>query len=91
MTATAALAAVSSRRVTRHFGAVRAVDGIDLEAAPGEFFAMLGPSGSGKTTCLRLIAGFDTPSAGAIDVFATSRLASLVCAITPSDDPFLTF
>ncbi len=54
---------------------MRAVDGIDLEVAPGEFFAMLGPSGSGKTTCLRLIAGFDTPSAGAIDVFGVSMAA----------------
>ncbi len=72
MTATDSLAAVTFRGVTRHFGAVHAVDGIDLEVAPGEFFAMLGPSGSGKTTCLRLIAGFDAPSAGAIDVFGVA-------------------
>ena len=49
--------------------AVRAVDGVDLDIAPGEFFAMLGPSGSGKTTCLRLIAGFEQPTAGAIAIF----------------------
>jgi putative spermidine/putrescine transport system ATP-binding protein len=55
--------------VHRHFGDVRAVDGVDLEIADGEFFSMLGPSGSGKTTCLRLIAGFDHPSAGAIEIF----------------------
>jgi putative spermidine/putrescine transport system ATP-binding protein len=72
MTATDSLAAVSFRGVTRHFGAVHAVDGVDLAVAPGEFFAMLGPSGSGKTTCLRLIAGFDTPTAGEIDVFGSS-------------------
>jgi putative spermidine/putrescine transport system ATP-binding protein len=62
-------AAVSFRGVERHYGAVRAVDGVDLDIAPGEFFAMLGPSGSGKTTCLRLIAGFDQPTAGRIEIF----------------------
>ncbi|RFB90260.1 polyamine ABC transporter ATP-binding protein [Rhizobium leguminosarum bv. trifolii] len=61
--------AVRFQQVSRHFGPVRAVDGVDLEIAPGEFFAMLGPSGSGKTTCLRLIAGFEQPSAGHIQIF----------------------
>jgi putative spermidine/putrescine transport system ATP-binding protein len=45
---------------------VQAVDGIDVEVADGEFFAMLGPSGSGKTTVLRLIAGFERPTEGTI-------------------------
>jgi putative spermidine/putrescine transport system ATP-binding protein len=45
---------------------VVAVDGVDLDVADGEFFAMLGPSGSGKTTVLRLIAGFEQPTAGEI-------------------------
>jgi putative spermidine/putrescine transport system ATP-binding protein len=61
--------AVLFQRVSRHFGAVRAVDGVDLEIAGGEFFAMLGPSGSGKTTCLRLIAGFEQPDTGHIEIF----------------------
>ncbi len=61
--------AVRFERVVRHFGSVRAVDGVDLEIAAGEFFAMLGPSGSGKTTCLRLIAGFEQPNAGHIEIF----------------------
>jgi putative spermidine/putrescine transport system ATP-binding protein len=61
--------AVSFRRVERHFGAIKAVDGVDLDIMPGEFFAMLGPSGSGKTTCLRLIGGFDQPTAGHIEIF----------------------
>jgi putative spermidine/putrescine transport system ATP-binding protein len=47
---------------------VVAVAGIDLEIAPGEFFTMLGPSGSGKTTTLRMIAGFEDPSSGAIEL-----------------------
>jgi putative spermidine/putrescine transport system ATP-binding protein len=46
--------------------AVVAVDDIDLEIAEGEFFSLLGPSGSGKTTVLRMIAGFESPTAGAI-------------------------
>jgi putative spermidine/putrescine transport system ATP-binding protein len=53
----------------RHFGSVRAVDGVTLDIAEGEFFAMLGPSGSGKTTCLRLIAGFEQPDEGHIEIF----------------------
>jgi len=50
----------------KRFGDVVAVDGVDLEVREGEFFSMLGPSGSGKTTCLRMIAGFETPTAGRI-------------------------
>src|SRR5437868_3024143 len=63
------VAAVSFQNVSRHFGSVRAVDDISLTIAEGEFFAMLGPSGSGKTTCLRLIAGFEQPDSGHIDIF----------------------
>ena len=61
--------AVSLQKVSRHFGLVRAMDDVDLDVVPGEFFAMLGPSGSGKTTCLRLIAGFEQPTSGAIEIF----------------------
>jgi len=50
------------------YGDVRAVDGIDLEILHGEFFTMLGPSGSGKTTTLRLIAGFEQPDSGTIEL-----------------------
>lgn len=57
---------VRLERVSRHFGATRAVDAVDLDIAMGEFFAMLGPSGSGKTTCLRLIGGFEQPDSGHI-------------------------
>lgn len=51
------------------FGNVAAVNGVDLEIAEGEFFSMLGPSGSGKTTVLRLIAGFEQPTSGVIELF----------------------
>ena len=59
-------AAIIFKGVCRFFGEVRAVDNVDMEVRNGEFFSMLGPSGSGKTTCLRLIAGFDRPTAGQI-------------------------
>ncbi|MFE0641997.1 ABC transporter ATP-binding protein [Streptomyces sp. NPDC058877] len=50
------------------YGATEAVAGVDLEIADGEFFSMLGPSGSGKTTVLRMIAGFEAPSAGTVEL-----------------------
>jgi putrescine transport system ATP-binding protein len=50
----------------KSFGAVRALDGLDLDVAPGEFLALLGGSGSGKSTLLRLVAGFETPDEGRI-------------------------
>jgi putative spermidine/putrescine transport system ATP-binding protein len=59
-------AAIEFRGVSRIYGEVRAVDDVSFSVEPGEFFAMLGPSGSGKTTCLRLVAGFDTPDRGAV-------------------------
>src|SRR5216117_4054335 len=52
--------------LVKRFADVTAVDGIDLEVAPGEFFSLLGPSGCGKTTTLRLIAGFEQPTSGRI-------------------------
>lgn len=63
------LVAVLLSNVSRHFGDVKAIDAVDLEILSGEFFAMLGPSGSGKTTCLRLIAGFEQPTSGHIEIF----------------------
>ena len=56
--------AVSLRGLTKHFGDVAAVDGVDLDIVDGEFLTLLGPSGSGKTTVLRLIAGFEFPDSG---------------------------
>ena len=61
--------AVEFQAVSRHFGATKAVDAVDLTIAEGAFFAMLGPSGSGKTTCLRLISGFEKPTSGTIRIF----------------------
>ena len=60
--------AVRLNKVSRHFGDVKALDDISLDILDAEFFSMLGPSGSGKTTCLRLIAGFDQPTSGSIEL-----------------------
>src|SRR2546423_4334023 len=54
--------------VRKLYGDVVAVDGVDLDIGRGEFFTLLGPSGSGKTTCLRMIAGFERPNEGRIEL-----------------------
>ena len=61
-----ALPAIRLEGVEKRYGDVLAVAGIDLEVRDGEFFSMLGPSGSGKTTTLRMIAGFELPTAGRV-------------------------
>ena len=63
---TGAQPAIRLTGLTKSFGSVNAVDGVDLDIVEGEFFSMLGPSGSGKTTVLRLIAGFEQPTSGSI-------------------------
>ncbi|NKK04056.1 polyamine ABC transporter ATP-binding protein [Rhizobium leguminosarum bv. viciae] len=66
------LPAVTFRDVTRRYGPVTAVDGVNLDIAPGEFFALLGSSGSGKTTLLMLLAGFERPTEGSVLMSGTS-------------------
>lgn len=64
-----AVPAIRLNGLTKEFGGVTAVDGVDLDIVEGEFFSMLGPSGSGKTTVLRLIAGFEQPTSGSVELF----------------------
>lgn len=64
---------------------VRAVDGVTLDIAAGEFFTLLGPSGSGKTTCLRMIGGFTRPTAGSISIHGAD-----VSALPPYARPVTT-
>ena len=70
------------RGLRKEYGDVVAVDDVDLDVARGEFFTMLGPSGSGKTTTLRMIAGFERPDAGAIELDGRD-----VAALPPYDRP----
>ncbi len=58
--------AISIIGVRKSFGDVRAVDGISLDIAEGEFITLLGPSGCGKTTTMRMVAGFEEPDNGTI-------------------------
>ena len=73
---------VKLRGLTKRFGDVTAVDRVDLDIARGEFFTMLGPSGSGKTTTLRMIAGFEMPDAGSIELAGSD-----VSRLPPYDRP----
>lgn len=57
---------LSISNVDKHFGSLKAVDAVSLDIEENEFFALLGASGSGKTTLLRMLAGFETPTGGAI-------------------------
>lgn len=60
--------AIRVRGLRRTFGSVVAVDDVDLDVLDGEFLTLLGPSGSGKTTVLRIIAGFERPDAGTVEL-----------------------
>ena len=57
---------IAIRQVTKRFGSFKAVDNVSVDVMQGEFFSLLGPSGCGKTTLLRMLAGFEMPSEGAI-------------------------
>jgi putative spermidine/putrescine transport system ATP-binding protein len=61
-------AAIRVRGLRKSYGPVAAIEGVDLDIMRGEFFTLLGPSGSGKTTLLRLIAGFERPDGGTIEL-----------------------
>jgi ABC-type sugar transport system ATPase subunit len=62
------MAGIVLSNISKHYGSIAAVDGIDLKIEDGEFFALLGPSGCGKTTTLRMIAGLEVPTRGTIRI-----------------------
>jgi spermidine/putrescine transport system ATP-binding protein len=70
----AAEPSVELRSVTKRFGELTAVDDVSLEIGTGEFFTLLGPSGCGKTTTLRVVAGFEEPSAGEVRIDGTEMV-----------------
>ena len=81
-TAPAGAPAVRLRGIRRTYGEVVAIAGLDLDIADGEFFTLLGPSGSGKTTTLRVIAGFERPEAGSVELHGAD-----VTGTAPSERP----
>jgi ABC-2 type transport system ATP-binding protein len=88
MTSSTAPAAIDVRGVTKSFGSVQAVRGVDLQVRPGEIVAFLGPNGAGKTTTIDMVLGLTDPDAGAVQVFgqAPRRAVSrgLVSAVLQS-------
>jgi ABC-2 type transport system ATP-binding protein len=90
--------AIRIEGVTKRFGGVQALAGIDLEVAPGEFFGLLGPNGAGKTTLISALAGLVRPDAGRLavmghDVISDYRAARKLLGVVPQElvfDPFFT-
>jgi len=89
-------AAVSIVDVVKCFGALKALDGVSLEIAEGEFFGLLGPNGAGKTTLISCLAGLARPDSGSLsvlghDVFRDFRQARRQLGVVPQElvfDPF---
>jgi ABC-2 type transport system ATP-binding protein len=90
--------AIEIRNVEKHYGALRALAGVDLDVAQGEFFGLLGPNGAGKTTLISIVAGLVRATAGRVrvlgaDVVAEYRKARRLLGVVPQElvfDPFFT-
>ena len=90
--------AIEIKQMHKRFGAVIALEGIDLEINPGEFFALLGPNGAGKTTLIHILAGLTLASSGSArvmghDVVTGYREARRLLGVVPQElvfDPFFT-
>jgi ABC-2 type transport system ATP-binding protein len=91
-------AAIRIQQVSKSFGNVKALDRVDLEIQPGEFFGLLGPNGAGKTTLISALAGLVRPDVGSLrvmghDVQADYRAARRLLGVVPQElvfDPFFT-
>ncbi len=90
--------AVDVRQLVRAYGPLRALDGVDLQVEPGEFFALLGPNGAGKTTLISILAGLVRPTSGTarvmgLDVVSDGPAARRQLGVVPQElvfDPFFT-
>jgi ABC-2 type transport system ATP-binding protein len=91
-------AAIQVSSVTKRYGSLAALDGIDLTIEPGEFFGLLGPNGAGKTTLISVVAGLVRATSGRVtvlghDVVTDARAARLALGVVPQElafDPFFT-
>src|ERR1700749_931179 len=84
---------ITARSLTKTFGSLTAVDGLDLEIPSGEFFAFLGPNAAGKTTTIKMLTGLLQPTAGEVtiggfDMLKDPNKAKELLAYVP-DFPFL--
>jgi iron(III) transport system ATP-binding protein len=84
MTAETTELAIQCRSVTKRYGSLAALDDFDLEVPTGSILGLLGPSGSGKTTALRIIAGFEQPDAGSVEV-AGREVVGADTVVPPED------
>jgi len=66
---------ISTQCLTRRFGGLLAVDGVDLRVAPGQFFGFLGPNGAGKSTTIKMLTGLLAPSSGCIEILGIDLTA----------------
>src|SRR5207244_11716713 len=74
---------VTIKGLTKRYGDLAALEGLDLRVEPGELVALLGPSGCGKTTTLRLVAGFLQPEAG--EIWVGERCLSSTASVVPPE------
>ena len=70
--------AIRTEGLTRHFGNLHAVQGVDLRVAPGQFFGFLGPNGAGKSTTIKMLTGLLAPTAGSIEILGKDLVANPV-------------
>ena len=71
-------AAIATQGLTRRFGALTAVEDVDLRVAPGQFFGFLGPNGAGKSTTIKMLTGLLAPTAGRIEILGLDLAANSI-------------